>query len=128
MPMSTTAIAAGENEKLADTHLPTNRVSSGHRGSAALALLIYTGLAVAMFYSTWVVHPTTWSIGGAYADSQEAMWFLGWPPFALTHGQSLVFTNYIDYPGGVNLLWNGSMLLVGLVLAPLTQLAGFVLS
>jgi hypothetical protein len=80
-----------------------------------------------MFSSTWV-HPTTWSIGATYADSTEAMWFLGWPPFAITHGQSLAFTNYIDYPGGVNLMWNGSMFLTGLVLAPLTQLGGFVLA
>jgi hypothetical protein len=121
--MSTTAIASDASEKPANPHLLTNRVSFGRRGSAAAALLIYAGLAVALFSSTWV-HPTTWSVGGMYSDAQQAMWYLGWPPFAITHGQSLLFTNYIDYPGGVNLMWNGSMLLPGLALVPLTQLGG----
>src|SRR6267142_591661 len=126
--MSTTAIAHGGSEKPAHRPLADQpRERFGRRGSAAVALLTYAGLAVAMFSSTWV-HPTTWTIGGTYADATDAMWFLGWPPFAVTHGQSLVFTDYLNYPGGVNLMWNGSMLLTGLVLAPLTQLGGFVLA
>src|SRR5882762_10138656 len=98
-------------------------VVAGRRRNAAIALVIYTALAVAMFSSAWV-HPTAWSVG-MFADSQLMMWFLGWPPFAVTHGQTLVFTNYIDSPGGVTLMWNASLLLPGLVLGPLTQLAGF---
>ena len=102
-------------------------VASLSRGWWALAaLLVYSCLAVAMFFSTWV-HPKTWSIG-LPGDPQQIMWFLSWPPFAITHGHNPLFTNYIDYPGGVNLMWNTSALLPGLVLGPLTSLAGFVLS
>src|SRR5450759_674402 len=101
-------------------------MSRRRRGSAVVVLLVYTALAVALFSSTWV-HPTTWSVG-VVGDPQQIMWFLGWPPFALTHGQNPMFTDYIDYPGGVNLMWNTSVLLPGGVLGPLTQLAGFVLA
>jgi hypothetical protein len=112
--------------KPAATVLATRLVSLGRRGSAAAALVIYTALAVALFSSTWV-HPTSWSIG-VVGDPQELMWFLSWPPFALTHGLNPLFTNHIDYPGGVNLMWNASLLLPATVLGPLTQVAGFVVS
>lgn len=110
--------------------MPTSLVRFGRRGSAAAALATYTCLAVAMFSSTWD-HPTTWSVGGIAStqhDSELVMGFLGWPPFAITHGHNLIFTNYLDYPGGVNLMWNVSMLIPGVVLAPLTQAAGVVLA
>ncbi len=114
----------GGSGKPAATLWATNLVNFGRRRSAAAALVIYTGLAVALFSRTWV-HPTTWSVG-RIGDAQQMMWFLAWPPFALTHGLNPIFTNYIDYPGGVNLMWNTSILLPGVVLGPLTQLAGFV--
>lgn len=118
-------LSGGASDKPAATR-STNLVSVGRRGSAAVALLIYTGLAVALFSSTWV-QPTTRSIG-VVGDPQQLMWFLSWPPFALTHGQNPIFTYYIDYPGGVNLMWNASLLLPAVVLAPLTELAGFVVA
>lgn len=93
---------------------------------AVAALFLYSVMAIAMFSSTWV-HPTTWSIGLA-GDPQQIMWFLSWPPFAVTHGHNPLFTNYIDYPGGVNLMWNTAALLPGLVLGPITSLGGFVLT
>jgi hypothetical protein len=101
-------------------------MSLGRRRSAVVFLVVYIALAVALFSSTWI-HPTTWSVG-VVGDPQQIMWFLGWPPFALMHGQNPTFTNYIDYPSGVNLMWNTSVLLPGVVLGPLTELAGFVLS
>ena len=97
-------------------------MSFGRRASAAIALVIYTGIAVALFSSTWI-HPTTWSVGVG-ADPQQVMWFLGWPPFAITHGQNPIFTDYIDYPVGVNLMWNTSEPLPALVLGPLTHAGG----
>ena len=119
--MSTTALGRVEAK-----HPATNLVNLGRRGSAAAALATYTGLAVALFSSTWV-HPTTWSVG-KFGDAQQMMWFLGWQPFAIIHGHNPIFTNYIDYPGGVNLMWNTSALLPAVVLGPLTQLAGSVLA
>lgn len=106
--------------------MQTNAVSFGRRRGAAAALVIYTALAVAMFSSTWV-HPTTWSVG-VPGDAQEFIWFLSWPPFAITHGYNPLFTNYIDYPSGVNLMWNGSVLLPAVVLGPITNIGGSILA
>src|SRR3982074_1225462 len=107
---------------MSTTALVTNVPRFGRRWSAAAALVIYTALAAAMFSSTWV-HPATWSVG-VPGDAREFVWFLSWPPFAVTHGDNPLFTNYIDYPGGVNLMWNGSVLLPAVVLGPLTNLGG----
>jgi hypothetical protein len=79
-----------------------------------------------MFSSTWV-HPTTWSIGVS-GDPQQFIWFLAWPPFAVTHGHNPIFTDYIDYPVGVNLMWNASELLPAMVLSPLTGMSALVLA
>jgi hypothetical protein len=106
--------------------LANSFLNLGRRRSAVVALVIYATLAILLFSSTWV-HPMSWSIG-VVGDPQQLMWFLGWSPFALTHGQSPIFTDYIDYPGGVNLMWNASLLMPATALGPLTQLAGFVLS
>jgi hypothetical protein len=111
---------------MSTTALVTNVPRFGRRGSAAAALVIYTALAVAMLSSTWV-HPATWSVG-VPGDAQEFVWFLSWPPFAVTHGDNPLFTNYIDYPGGVNLMWNGSVLLPAVLLGPLTNLGGSILA
>ncbi len=56
------------------------------------------------------------------------MWFLTWPPFAITHGHNPIFTDYIDYPVGVNLMWNASEFLPALALGPITHLGGSVLA
>jgi hypothetical protein len=70
----------------------------------------------------------TWSIGVNTGDPQFVMWCLSWPSFAISHGASVFFTNYQYYPAGVNLMWNGQMLLPALVLSPITWFGGPVLS
>ena len=57
-------------------------------------------------------------------DSPQFMWFLRWPSFALTHGHNPLFSTYIDYPNGMNLMWNASMPFVGTLLAPVNLLLG----
>ena len=52
------------------------------------------------------------------------MWFFSWPPFALAHGLTPLFTTYLDYPAGVNLMSNTSMPLVGTALSPVTSIFG----
>src|SRR5260370_20213016 len=56
------------------------------------------------------------------------MWFFSWDCFALAHGLNHVFTTYIDYPAGVNLMANTSMPLVGTLLSPITSIFGPVLT
>jgi len=64
--------------------------------------LVYAGIAVAAYLPTL-------PLDGSHAqlclcgDTGEQVWFLGWVPFALSHGHSLFYTNWILYPAGVNL-------------------------
>jgi hypothetical protein len=80
------------------------------------------GLAVLLFAQAWA-HPFTSSIGYR-GDAEDFMWFLSWPGFALTHGLNPVFTTYLDYPAGVNLMANTSLPLVGTVLSPISSMFG----
>ena len=49
-------------------------------------------------------------------------------PFALERGHDLLVTHHLNYPDGVNLMWNTSLVLPGLLLGPLTTRMGPVLS
>ena len=96
----------------------------------ALALGAYAVLAVLAY---WPVLPLDASklphIGGAGAgDPAQMAWFLAWTPFALRHGLNPLFSNYIDFPLGVNLASNTSVPLLGLAASPVTLALGPVAS
>jgi dolichyl-phosphate beta-glucosyltransferase len=58
-------------------------------------------------------------------DSDVALlsWFLQHDAHALAHGgRGLLFTDDLNAPAGVNLMWNTALLLPGILLAPLTWL------
>jgi hypothetical protein len=57
-------------------------------------------------------------------DVREITWFMGWTPFALGHAHTPLLTTHIDYPAGVNLMWNTAMIFPALVLWPVTALFG----
>ena len=92
----------------------------------AAALTAYFLLAVLLFLPAWVA-PGRRAIGGG-ADPFLFTWFLGWSPYAVAHGVNPLFTTHLDYPAGVNLMWNTSIPLPSLLVAPLTLVAGPVVS
>jgi hypothetical protein len=53
-------------------------------------------------------------------------WFVNWTPAAIVHGTPVLATNYIDAPGGINLMWNTSMPVLGALASPLTETIGVV--
>jgi hypothetical protein len=61
-------------------------------------------------------------------DPSSFAWFIEWPAYALTHGQSLFIEHADQVPVGLNLLDNTSVLAIGVVLAPVTWLFGPVAS
>jgi hypothetical protein len=96
-------------------------------GPPAVVLLVYLGLAVWMFAPAWS-SPTTTTLSGGDGDPAIFMWFLRWVPFALGNGHDLLVSHHLNYPDGVNLMWNTSLPLPGLLLAPVTTAWGPVLS
>ena len=46
------------------------------------------------------------------------MWFLRWIPYAIEHVVDPFVTDQINAPAGVNLMWNSSITLISLALAP----------
>jgi hypothetical protein len=85
-------------------------------------LLVYLLLAVAAFSSTWIDPAGSWI--GSPKDPQLFIWYLGWIPHELSQGLNPLFTDHLNYPGGVNLMWNTSMLFPAVVLWPVTALFG----
>ena len=61
-------------------------------------------------------------------DPNDAMWFLNWLPYSLGHGLSPFSSDYLNHPLGFNLMWNTWMPAIGLLLSPVTVLAGPALS
>jgi hypothetical protein len=96
-------------------------------GVEPLFLLAFLGLAGWMFAPSWS-SPTTTTLEGGNGDTAIFVWFLRWVPFALEHGHDLLVSHHLNYPDGVNLMWNTSLPLPGLVLAPVTTIWGPVLS
>ena len=81
-----------------------------------IALALYSVLAAVVFLSTWVDPGVRWI--GSPKDPQLFIWYLGWIPHQLSHGLNPLYTNYLSYPPGVNLMWNTSMIFPALVLWP----------
>ncbi len=86
------------------------------------ALFIYFLIAVALFSSTWI--DPAGSLIGTPKDPKLFVWYLGWLPHELTLGHNPLFTNYLSYPSGVNLMWNTSMIFPALLLWPVTGAFG----
>jgi hypothetical protein len=90
-------------------------------------LLAYLALAVLLLGPTWT-SPTTRTLGRGLGDPGVFIWFLRWTPFAAGRQISPFFSDYLNHPDGINLMWNTWVPLPGLLLSPLTLAFGPVLS
>jgi hypothetical protein len=87
-----------------------------------VALAVYSLMAVAIFAGTWADPAGRWI--GTPKDPQLFIWYLAWIPHQLAHGLNPLFTDYLAYPHGVNLMWNTSMIFPAFVLWPVTAAFG----
>lgn len=62
------------------------------------------------------------------ADALQSIWFMSWPPYAIAHAHSPFVTTYMNYPAGINLLWNTSAGAPAILLWPVTAVWNAVLS
>lgn len=80
------------------------------------AFLVYLVLAAALFSSSWV-NPTYLSVGTA-GDPELFMWLLAWVPYSISHALNPLFTNFLIYPEGANLMWTLIPIFPGVLLSP----------
>jgi hypothetical protein len=52
------------------------------------------------------------------------MWYLRWGPYAISHLTNPFFTQQLNAPAGVNLMWNTPTLIVSMLASPITLLFG----
>jgi hypothetical protein len=87
-----------------------------------LLLPAYGLLAAGLFSATWA-QPFTRVIGVG-PDPPVFVWYLRWVPFALSHGLNPLLSTHLDFPDGINLMWQTSVPLLGLLLSPVTLTLG----
>ncbi len=89
-----------------------------------LILLGYLAGAVCVTWRLWA-HPASVAQTGDTPDVDLFAWFMRYNATAVAHGHlPALFTVAMNAPRGINLMWNTSFLLPGVVLAPVTLLAG----
>lgn len=93
---------------------------------AALVLLVYTALAVVFYAHSWQdpFHMTS----GGNGDPEVTMWFIGWDAYSVTHFSNPLFTDFLDHPEGISLLWNPARWTQDLIVAPVDLLFGPILA
>ena len=84
---------------------------------------VYLALALVLWWGIWSTHPTTTTTCGC-GDAARFLWFFEWPAFALAHGHSVLYSQWLFHPTGINLLNDTSVLALGIVLTPVTWLSG----
>lgn len=84
-------------------------------------------VAVLLFSNTWA-HPASSWIGDSH-DPKFIIWALALTSHSLaTFQRHPLFTDFMLYPTGLNLMWNISLIFPGVVLWPVTALLGPVVS
>jgi hypothetical protein len=118
-----------EHRPLADAEAPPgpSRPRRRRPPPQLLVLLVCLGLAVLLYAPAWA-SPTDTTVRGGAGDPAIFIFFLRWVPSALGRGVDPLVTYHLNYPDGVNLMWNTSMPLPGLLLAPVTTVWGPVLT
>jgi hypothetical protein len=98
------------------------RPTAGQRLAAVLTVYVAGAFFVT---STLWVHPTGLLQAGDPEDVDQATWFLRYIATAIEHFRlPALITTTMNAPHSVNLMWNTSLLLPGIVITPVTALFG----
>ncbi len=95
------------------------------RAAAAAAVPVcYLLAAVLLAWRLWA-DPAARVVAGNPHDADLFAWFMRYAATAVRHGRlPALVTTAMNAPTGINMMWNTPMLLPGVVLAPVTWLAG----
>jgi hypothetical protein len=98
--------------------------SRAQRAAAAVVPLCYLLLAVLLTWRLWG-NPGSRVVAGNPHDADLFAWFMRYAATAVRHGRlPALVTTAMNAPTGINLMWNTSALLPGVLLAPVTWVAG----
>ena len=100
----------------------------GHRIAASrapwLVVALYLAAALVLTWRLWA-DPASRAEPGDLPDVEQMTWFIRYAAGAVAHGHlPALVTTAMNPPRGVNLTWNTSILLPGVLLTPVTLLAG----
>jgi hypothetical protein len=85
-------------------------------------LALSTFLAALVWHNAWR-HPFSTQVG-VFGDADEYTWFLAWVPYAIGHGLNPLGSTFANFPHGINLMWNTSLLLPSFLISPVTLIFG----
>ena len=84
----------------------------------------YLAAALALTWQLWA-HPASATVAGNPADHAQFAWFMRYAATAVAHGKlPALVTTAMNAPVGISMMWNTTILLPGILLAPVTVLAG----
>jgi hypothetical protein len=100
------------------------RHDPGWRRASLLVLGCYLGAALILTWRLWA-DPASRTVAGNPTDADLFAWYLRYAATAVRHGHlpDLV-TTAMNAPVGINMMWNTSLLLPGVLLTPVTLLLG----
>jgi hypothetical protein len=94
------------------------------RGAPWLVLGLYLAGAIALTWRLWADPASRIQIGDV-TDVNLFSWFIRYSAESVAHGSlPALVTTAMNAPHGINLMWNTSLLLPGVLLTPVTLLAG----
>jgi hypothetical protein len=100
------------------------RPRSGSGWANWLVLALYLAGALAVTWRLWVSPASRVQVGDP-TDVDLFAWFIRYSAESVAHGSlPHLVTTAMNAPRGVNLMWNTSLLLPGVLLTPVTLLAG----
>ncbi|HVA21518.1 MAG TPA: hypothetical protein VNN74_05425 [Candidatus Micrarchaeia archaeon] len=108
---------------------PCARVVSRRLPQAAWAASGYVALAVLWMLPVWLSRrPVVPGVAFRWftSDAGTYLWFIGWIPFAITHGLNPYYTHWLGFPTGANMSFPGPPLPWIILIWPVAAVAGIV--
>ena len=103
---------------------PSGAARQARRGAPWLVMVLYLLGAVALTWRLWA-DPASRTQVGDVTDVNLFGWFIRYSAESVAHGSlPALVTTAMNAPHGINLMWNTSLLLPGVLLTPVTLLAG----
>jgi len=93
------------------------------RAAAVAALIAYCALALVAFWHNLPLD-NAHILAAEPEDTTDVGWFLSFAGFATSHAHNPFFTDWMEFPGGINIPANQSMMLLGVVATPITLIIG----